>query len=132
MPQGYIRFPHIHQDTIVFVSEDDLWLVERIGGRAERLTAGVNQVSSPRFSPDGQLLAFVGREEGPSDVYVMPALGGPAQRLTFQATNCHVMGWSPSGEEILYTSSAGQFIHHFKVIFAIKPTGGQPRQLPVG
>ena len=132
MPQGYIRFPHIHENTIVFVSEDDLWLIEKSGGRAERLTAGVNEVSTPRFSPDGQLLAFVGREEGPSEVYVMPALGGPAQRLTFQGTQCHVLGWSPSGEEILYASSAGQFTHHFHVIYAIKPTGGQPRQLPVG
>ncbi len=132
MPQGYIRFPHIHQDTIVFVSEDDLWLIESSGGRAERLTAGVNLISSPRFSPDGQLLAFVGCEEGPSEVYVMPALGGPAQRLTFQAASCHVLGWSPSSEEILYASNAGQFNHHFDVIYAIKPTGGQPRQLPVG
>ncbi|HVB26250.1 MAG TPA: PDZ domain-containing protein [Ktedonobacteraceae bacterium] len=132
MPQGYIRFPHIHSDTIVFVSEDDLWLIERSGGRAERLTAGVNEVSSPRFSPDGQLLAFVGREEGPSEVYVMPALGGPAQRLTFQAAHCHVLGWSPSSDEILYASSAGQFTHHFHVIYAVKPTGGLPRQLPVG
>ncbi len=132
MPQGYIRFPHIHQNTIVFVSEDDLWLIEKSGGRAERLTAGLNEVSSPHFSPDGQLLAFVGREEGPSEVYVMPALGGPAQRLTFQSAYCRVLGWSPSGEEILYASDAGQFTHHFHVIYAVKPTGGLPRQLPVG
>ncbi|MEO8972385.1 MAG: PDZ domain-containing protein [Ktedonobacteraceae bacterium] len=132
MPQGYIRFPHIHENTLVFVAEDDLWLIERSGGRAERLTAGVNEVSTPRFSPDGQLLAFVGREEGPSEVYVMPALGGPAQRLTFQAAFCRVLGWSPSGDEILYASDAGQFTHHFHVIYAVKPTGGPPRQLPVG
>lgn len=37
--QGYVRYPAIHQDRIVFVSEDDLWLVSSEGGRAERLTA---------------------------------------------------------------------------------------------
>ena len=37
--QGYVRFPAIHQDRIVFVSEDDLWLLSSEGGRAERLTA---------------------------------------------------------------------------------------------
>src|SRR6266566_3259638 len=132
MPQGYIRYPHIHHDHIVFVSEDDLWLVASTGGRAERLTAGVDTVSYPRFSPDGQYLAFVGREEGPSEIYVMPALGGPAQRLTFQAGSCRVLGWSPSGDEILYASNAGQYISKFWVIYAIRPDGSQPRQLPVG
>src|SRR5437588_1404563 len=132
MPQGYVRYPHIHQDRIIFVSEDDLWLVSSEGGRAERLTAGVDEISHPRFSPDGQLLAFVGREEGPGEVYVMPAPGGPARRRTFKSASCHVLGWSPNGEEILYASNAGQFTHRYEVIYAISPAGGQPRQLPVG
>ncbi len=130
--QGYIRFPHIHQDRIVFVSEDDLWLVASEGGRAERLTAGVGEATYPFFSPDGESLAFVGREEGPSEVYVMPALGGIAQRLTFHGSSCRVLGWSLDGDEIFYASNAGQFASRFDVIYAVKPTGGLPRQLPYG
>jgi tricorn protease len=132
MPQGYIRFPHIHQDRIVFVAEDDLWLTTSEGGRAERLTAAVDEISHPRFSPDGTLLAFVGQEEGPDEIYVMPAPGGPAQRLTYQAANCRVLGWSLAGDEILYASNAGQYDGRFQVIYAIKPEGGLPRQLPLG
>lgn len=130
--QGYVRFPNIYQDHIIFVAEDDLWLVSSEGGRAERLTAGVGEVRYPRFSPDGEQLAFVGREEGPSEIYVMPALGGPAQRLTFQAGNCRVLGWTPSGEEILYASNSNQFVSRFDAIYAVKPTGGMARQLPYG
>lgn len=131
--QGYIRYPTIYRDHIIFVSEDDLWLISSEGGRAERLTAGVAEASYPRFSPDGALLAFVGREEGPSEVYVMPALGGLAQRLTFQAaTSCRVSGWSHSGNEILYASNSGQFAPRFETIYAISPREGQPRQLRVG
>src|SRR2546421_6343 len=132
MPQGYIRFPDIHQDRIVFVSEDDLWLITDTGGRAERLTAAVDEISHPHFSPDGQLLAFVGQEEGPNEIYIMPALGGPAQRLTYQAADCRVLGWTPTGDEILYSSNAGQYINRFHVIYAISPDGGQPRELPLG
>src|SRR5216684_5465948 len=130
--QGYVRFPTIHQDRIIFVAEDDLWLVSSEGGRAERLTAGVGEVSYPHFSPDGELLAFVGREEGPSEIYVMPALGGVAQRLTFQSALCRVAGWSLAGDVILYASNAGQSLHHQYVIYAISPQGGQPSQVPVG
>ena len=130
--QGYVRYPTIHQDRIVFVSEDDLWLVSSDGGRAERLTAGVGEVSYPRFSPDGTLLAFVGREEGPGEVYVMPASGDMARRLTYQGTLCRVNAWLLSGEEILYASNAGQFAGRFEVLYAIAPGGGEPRQLPYG
>jgi tricorn protease len=130
--QGYVRFPSIHQDRIIFVSEDDLWLVSSEGGRAERLTAGVGEVSYPHFSPNGELLAFVGREEGPSEVYIMPSLGGVAQRLTFQSASCRVAGWTPDGDAILYASNAGQPHYGHNAIYAIKPQGGQPRMVPVG
>ncbi len=130
--QGYVRFPTIYQDRIIFVSEDDLWLVSSEGGRAERLTAGVGEVSYPHFSPDGELLAFVGREEGPSEVYVMPSPGGVAQRLTFQSSSCRVAGWDPTGDAILYASNAGQALSGHNAIFAISHQGGQPSQIPVG
>ena len=130
--QGYVRYPTIHQDRIIFVAEDDLWNVSSEGGRAERLTAGVGEVSYPHFSPDGELLAFVGSEEGPSEVYVMPSLGGTAQRLTFHASSCRVAGWDLSGEAILYASNAGMALARHNVIYAISPQGGQPRKIPVG
>ncbi|HCI78762.1 MAG TPA: peptidase, partial [Ktedonobacter sp.] len=115
------------------VSEDDLWLVSSDGGRAERLTASADRANYPRFSPDGQLLAFVGHEEGPSDIYVMPALGGPAQRLTFQANDlCITCGWSPSGKDILYASGANQTESRVQVLFSINAQGGEPQQLPYG
>nr|BBH95804.1 tricorn protease [Thermogemmatispora argillosa] len=130
--QGYVRFPTIYRDQIVFVAEDDLWLVSSEGGRAERLTAGVGAISHPHFSPDGAQLAFVGHEEGPSEVFLMPAAGGPARRLTYQASSCKVLGWTPTGDAILYASSAGQMSPHYEVIYAVSPSGGLPRQLPYG
>ena len=130
--QGYVRFPTIHQDSIVFVAEDDLWLVESGGGRAERLTAGVAEVKTPWLAPDGKRLAFVGEAEGTEEVYLMPDLGDEATRLTFQSTSCSVAGWSPDGERILFASSAGQFESDAYFLYAIGPQGGLPDLLPYG
>ena len=104
--KGYYRFPTIHQDKIAFCAEDDLWSVAVSGGVARRLTANLGEVTHPHFSPDGEWLAFVGREEGQPEVYLVSALGGPAQRLTYLGGDCTVVGWHEG--RIVFASNAGQ------------------------
>ncbi len=129
---GYLRFPTISGDQIVFTAEDDLWRVSVSGGRAERLTAGVATATRARFSPDGRQIAFTGSDEGPDEVYVMPADGGPSQRLTYHAGRCQVAGWQPDGSAILYASSTGLPSPRWRMLFAIPPQGGEPTRLPYG
>ena len=87
--------------------KNDLWTVPVGGGIARRLTSNLGATSSPRLSPDGERLAFTGREEGPSEVYVMSALGGEAKRLTYQGGNAAIVDWDDDGKAILYSSNAG-------------------------
>jgi tricorn protease len=130
--QGYYRFPTLHQDTIVFTSEDDLWAVFTDGGIARRLTANLGTISHPFFSPDGKSLAFTGREEGHNEVYLMPAEGGPVQRVTYLGVNSVVIGWTPDGKQILFSSDHAQPIDRLGVVHAVRPEGGLPEVWPVG
>ena len=127
---GYYRFPTICQNTIVFVCEDDLWTVSIDGGVARRLTSNLGVASSPCLSPDGEQLAFSGREEGPSEVYVMPALGGEAKRLTYQGSNVTIVNWDSDGKHILYASGAGLAFDPW--IWKVSPDGGEPQRLSYG
>jgi tricorn protease len=58
----------LYEDTVVFVCEDDLWIVPAIGGIARRLTSNLGQVTMPALSPDGATLAFTGSDEGHPEV----------------------------------------------------------------
>ena len=128
--RGYYRFPTIHDDRIVFVAEDDLWAVPVTGGVARRLTANLGAVSHPAFSPDGQWLAFVGREEGHAEVYVMPAAGGAARRLTFQGSDATVVGWH--GDRIVFASDAGRPLLRDIWLHTVDLEGNEPRPLALG
>jgi tricorn protease len=107
MSKGYYRFPTIYGDTVAFTCEDDLWTVSVEGGYARRLTTSLSDVITPHFSPDGQWIAFVARDEGHPEVYVMPADGGEPRRLTYQAAaRVRVVGWTPDGKSVIYASTA--------------------------
>src|SRR5208337_324165 len=129
---GYYRFPALHVATVVFVAEDDLWAVSVEGGVAHRLTAGSCEVSRPCFSSDGAWLAFSGKRDGPQEVYCMPSEGGPGQRLTFLGGACWVVGWSPDGQRILFSSSTQQAFERFYMLQSVPRSGGLPVLLPTG
>ena len=55
---SYFRYPHLHEDLLTFVAEDDVWVAPLTGGRAWRISSLQLPVRNPRFSPDGRNLAW--------------------------------------------------------------------------
>lgn len=131
MAAGYYRFPTVYKDTIVFVSEDDLWSVPLGGGIARRLTSNLGEVARPVLSPDEQWLAFVGREEGQADVYVMPALGGQAKRLTFNGGICWTVGWTKDNK-IIFANHRGQPHNAILHLYMLDPETGSQELINIG
>jgi tricorn protease len=130
---AYLRQPTLHDDTVVFVSDDDLW---RAGtgsssGIAQRLSAGLSEPSTPCLSPDGRWLAYIGRDEQHPEVYLMPADGGPSRRLTWLGPDTLVRGWTPEGH-ILFVSTHGQPFFRNHQAFTLDPAGGMPQPLHLG
>ncbi|MCB0144556.1 MAG: PD40 domain-containing protein, partial [Caldilineaceae bacterium] len=134
MTAGYYRFPTIHENNIVFVSEDDLWNTQIDGGPAYRLTSNLGNVTYPALSPNGEMLAFVGREEGAPEVYVMPAEGGSARRLTYLGCSCQVVGWNPAGTHVIFSSTYKQVVTREYGLFqvAVDAPNGAVETLPYG
>lgn len=128
---GYLRYPTLHNDAIIFVSDDDLWRVSTAGGTARRLTAGLSEPSTPCFSSDGQSVAFVGRDEQHPEVYLMEADGGPARRMTWLGPDVIVRGWTPEGQILFVTTYGQPFFRNYRA-YTLDPKGGMPQLLPLG
>ena len=129
---GYLRYPHVHGELLVFVAEDDVWLAPAEGGRAWRLSADAAPVSSPRFSPDGSRIAWTSWRDGNSEVYTADPDGGDAARLTYWGDDrVAVAGWTSAGE-VLAVSAVGQPEGQYTWAYAIPLEGTPPRRLPFG
>ncbi len=129
-----LRQPNLSKDHIVFVHGDDLWIVDQVGGDARRLTSAAGTETNPKFSPDGNWIAFTGQYDGNTDVYLMPTKGGEPKRLTWHPSPDLVQGWTPDGKSIYFTSGREGFPTATSKFYSISSSGGmaQPMILPFG
>jgi tricorn protease len=126
-----LRNPDVSSTHIAFVYAGDIWIVDRDGGLAQRLSSPAGQELFPRFSPDGTHLAFSGNYDGNTDVYVIPTTGGSPQRLTHHPAMDRLLDWTPDGSELLFASSMTSGSGRFSQIWRTDKDGGMPTRLPL-
>lgn len=103
---GYFRHPSMHNNTVVFTAEGDLWRMPLDAeGAAIRLTTHPAEEHSAVISPDGNEVAFAANYEGTTEVYVMPIDGGLAKRVTFESSSLRLHQWDKSGHIVYATNS---------------------------
>ena len=96
--------------TIAFDLLGDLYTIPAEGGQATRLTSGLAHDMQPRFSPDGQRLAFVSDRSGDDNVWLMPATGGEPTQLTKGIGSRFLSPeWMPDGKYVMVARAGGGF-----------------------
>ena len=103
-PTRLLRTPSISATQVAFAYGNNIWIVERKGGDARRLSSFQGQSSNPKISPDGTMVAFSADYAGNTDVYVVPVSGGEPARLTWHPGADAVQGWTPDGAKVMFTS----------------------------
>jgi dipeptidyl aminopeptidase/acylaminoacyl peptidase len=131
---------HFKQDGQGYLGNrrSHLYLFDVSTRRVEQITAGRYSETNPRWSPDGQSIAFVS-ERGPdpdrandSNIFVMEARAGGEQRqLTKWDGPDGSPAWSPDGRQIAYLqgSEAKYVAYNLNTLAVVAAAGGEPRVL---
>jgi dipeptidyl aminopeptidase/acylaminoacyl peptidase len=82
----------------------NIWISATDGSESRQLTQSGHD-SSPVWSPDGRMIAFLSSRGGESQVYLLSLEGGEARPLTHLSTGADIVKWSPDGKTILFTST---------------------------
>ena len=103
--KGYYQTPAVHDQTLVFSSEGDLWRAPAAGGTAVRLTTHPEVETAPTLSPDGKWIAFMASYDGPQEVYAISVTGGTPKRLTYEGGGVSVRGWMDDNRVLYRTTN---------------------------
>ena len=139
--------------------ENELLLVDVGTGTQVVLTHDRPHVSSPRWSHDGERLAFLDRNRGSEEekpqIFVLSMQGGEARRITDAPSGVSLFAWRPDGKGLAYVTQdvpekkTGEERHNksFEVgdnvylaseaplpshLWLVSSEGGDARQLPSG
>ncbi len=129
--RGLCRYPDISKTDIVFVYGNDLWIVPKQGGVATPVASPRGFEGSPRFSPDGQAIAFRANYDEAVDLYTLPIAGGIPQRVTHHPAPEGFCDWTPDGKNLIFMTAALEGLARAQKLYTVPATGGLPEKLPV-
>jgi dipeptidyl aminopeptidase/acylaminoacyl peptidase len=107
-PDGKLAvLPVTHYDLEKNQGYTDLWMIPTAGGPARQLTSDAAPDTDPRFSPDGQWIAFVSKrdEDKQTQIYAIALTGGEARRITNLPTGASAPRWFPDSRRLAFVSA---------------------------
>jgi Tol biopolymer transport system component/DNA-binding winged helix-turn-helix (wHTH) protein len=86
--------------------------------------------TTPRFSPDGQRVAFLRSfDDLTQEIFIVPATGGEVRPLTFDKVDIRSLAWSADGKRILFVSFRSNYQWN---LWQIEATGSAPELIATG
>ena len=113
------------EEELSIGGNSDIYAMDVLTRRVERLTRHPAIDTSPSFSPDGGRITFNSDRGGTQQLYVMDADGRNQKRISFGRGRYATPVWSPRGDLIAFTKfRAGRF--HIGIM---RPDGSGERLL---
>jgi dipeptidyl aminopeptidase/acylaminoacyl peptidase len=104
-PKGeMVAYTITEMDTAANKGTTQIYLVPLNGGESKQLTNDEHSSSSPRWSPDGQKLAFISGRDGEDQIWTIDILSGVLKKITGISTGASDPIWSPDGKWLAFVS----------------------------
>jgi dipeptidyl aminopeptidase/acylaminoacyl peptidase len=93
-------------DTVTNKNKSFIYKVDVSTGGTQQLTFERASVSFPRWSPSGNVIAFISADAaGKGQVFVLSMNGGEAKKITASTTGVQQFNWSPDGNSFAFTQA---------------------------
>ena len=81
-----------------------IYVVPLSGGEVRQLTNDEHSSASPRWSPDGEKLAFISARDGEDQIWTIDVSSGALKKITSISTGAGDPVWSPDGNWLAFAS----------------------------
>lgn len=125
---GYVLQPAISPDgdQIAFCYQGDIWSVSTDGGRPYRLTVHEGYDSNPRWSADGDRIAFQSDRYGNNDIFSMSKEGSKPVRHTYHSASDILNSYSPDGSILFQTRRVYAQVEREHEVYRVDEGVGTP------
>jgi Tol biopolymer transport system component len=111
--------------SVLFELLGDVYQIPVDGGRARAILSGSAFQSQPRFSPDGEHVAYISDETGADNVWIARSNGTEAHAITtLQGATLISPAWSSDGASV-YVTVASSGMQRAAEIWRYPVTGGE-------